>query len=250
MDERTAGQDNFNLPHDIVILPSQGIFYKNKKKSVKVGFLTATDENIIASASNIGANAMISNLIRSKLYEPDMKIDDMLEGDVQAILVFLRNTSFGADYNLILTDPSTGKEFETTIILEELNFIKLESEPNSEGLFETTLPKTNSKVKLKLLNYGDNKELQKMEDDYPKGMTVPKVTWKLMKQIVEIDGQTSKEEISKFINRMPIADSKHISNFMSKNEPGIDLRKEVIAPSGERVFVRVSFGVEFFRPFF
>jgi hypothetical protein len=250
MDERTAGQDNFNLPHDIVLLPSQGIFYKNKKKSVKVGFLTATDENIIASASNIGANAMISNLIRSKLYEPDMKIDDMLEGDVQSILVFLRNTSFGADYNLILTDPSTGKEFETTIILEELNFIKLESEPNSEGLFETTLPKTNSKVKLKLLNYGDNKELQKMEDDYPKGMTAPKVTWKLMKQIVEIDGQTSKEEISKFINRMPIADSKHISNFMSKNEPGIDLRKEVIAPSGERVFVRVSFGVEFFRPFF
>lgn len=250
MDERTAGQENFNLPHDIVLLPSQGIFYKNKKKSVKVGFLTATDENIIASASNIGANAMISNLIRSKLYEPDMKIDDMLEGDVQAILVFLRNTSFGADYNLILTDPSTGKEFETTIILEELNFIKLESEPNSEGLFETTLPKTNSKVKLKLLTYGDNKELQKMEDDYPKGMTAPKVTWKLMKQIVEIDGQTSKEEISKFINRMPIADSKHISNFMSKNEPGIDLRKEVIAPSGERVFVRVSFGVEFFRPFF
>ena len=250
MDERTAGQDNFNLPHDIVLLPSQGIFYKNKKKSVKVGFLTATDENIIASASNIGANAMISNLIRSKLYEPDMKIDDMLEGDVQSILVFLRNTSFGADYNLILTDPSTGKEFETTIILEEFNFIKLESEPNSEGLFETTLPKTNSKVKLKLLTYGDNKELQKMEDDYPKGMTAPKVTWKLMKQIVEIDGQTSKEEISKFINRMPIADSKHISNFMSKNEPGIDLRKEVIAPSGERVFVRVSFGVEFFRPFF
>jgi len=250
MDERTAGQDNFNLPHDIVSLPSQGLFYKNKKKSVKVGFLTATDENIIASASNIGATTMISNLVRSKLYEPDMKIDDMLEGDVQSILVFLRNTSFGPEYNLLLTDPATGKEFETTIMLEELNFIKLESEPNSEGYFETTLPKTNSKVKLRLLTYGENKELQKMEDEYPKGMVAPKVTWRLMKQIVDIDGQTSKEEISKFINKMPIADSKHISNFMSKNEPGIDLRKEVIAPSGERVFVRVSFGVEFFRPFF
>lgn len=250
MDERTAGQDNFNLPHDIVLLPSQGLFYKNKKKSVKVGFLTATDENIIASASNIGATTMISNLVRSKLYEPDMKIDDMLEGDVQSILVFLRNTSFGPEYNLLLNDPATGKEFETTIMLEELNFIKLESEPNAEGYFETTLPKTNSKVKLRLLTYGENKELQKMEDEYPKGMVAPKVTWRLMKQIVDIDGQTSKEEISKFINKMPIADSKHISNFMSKNEPGIDLRKEVIAPSGERVFVRVSFGVEFFRPFF
>jgi hypothetical protein len=56
MDEKTAGQDNFSLPHDIVSLPSQGIFYKNKKKSVKVGFLTAADENIIASAANVGAN--------------------------------------------------------------------------------------------------------------------------------------------------------------------------------------------------
>ena len=250
MDEKTAGQDNFSLPHDIVSLPSQGIFYKNKKKSVKVGFLTAADENIIASAANVGANSMISSLIRSKLYEPDIKIDDLLEGDVQAILIFLRNTSFGSEYNLSITDPATNKEFDKVLKLDELNFIKLETEPNSEGFFETILPKTNAKIKLKLLTYGENKELQKMEDEYPKGMTPPKVTWKLMKQIVEIDGQTSKEEISKFIGKMPIADSKYITNFMSKNEPGVDLRKEVIAPSGERVFVRMSFGVEFFRPFF
>ena len=42
-----AGTENFNLPHDVVPLPSGGIFYKNKKKSVKVGYLTANDENII-----------------------------------------------------------------------------------------------------------------------------------------------------------------------------------------------------------
>jgi hypothetical protein len=250
MDERIAGQENFNLPHDVVQLPSQGIFYKNKKKSVKVGYLTAADENVIASASNIGATEMIKNLIRSKMYEPDIKIDDMLEGDMQAILVFLRNTSFGTEYELSLVDPKSNKEFNTTINLEELNFVKLEVEPNSDGLFETVLPKTNSKVKLKLLTYGEIMELQKMEDEYPRGMVAPKVTWRLMKQIVEIDGQNSKEEISKFINKMPIADSKYISNFISKNEPGLDLRKEIIAPSGERVFVRISFGVEFFRPFF
>ena len=89
MDEKTAGQDNFSLPHDIVSLPSQGIFYKNKKKSVKVGFLTASDENILATASNVGASNMMTNLIRAKLYEPDVKVDDLLEGDVQSILIFL-----------------------------------------------------------------------------------------------------------------------------------------------------------------
>jgi hypothetical protein len=34
------------------------------------------------------------------------------------------------------------------------------------------------------------------------------------------------------------------------NEPRLDLRRVVIAPSGERLTVNVSFGVEFFRPFF
>ena len=48
MDANTneIGQMNFNLPHDVVMLPSRGKFYKSKKKSVKVGYLTASDENI------------------------------------------------------------------------------------------------------------------------------------------------------------------------------------------------------------
>ena len=31
MNEQIAGQENFSLPHDIVLLPSEGKFYKNKK---------------------------------------------------------------------------------------------------------------------------------------------------------------------------------------------------------------------------
>jgi len=250
MDEKTAGQDNFSLPHDIVSLPSQGIFYKNKKKSVKVGFLTASDENILATASNVGASNMMTNLIRAKLYEPDIKVDDLLEGDVQSILIFLRNTSFGSEYIMNITDPDTKKDFEVTFNLDELNFVKLENEPDSNGYFETTLPKSNVNVKLKLLTFGENKELIRMEEEYPKGMVTPKVTWRLMKQIVEIDGQTSKEEIAKFINKMPIMDSKYISEFISKNEPTVDLRKEITTPSGKKLYTTIAFGVEFFRPFF
>ena len=40
------GQTDFNLPHDVLELPSGGVFYKSKKKSVKIGYLTASDENI------------------------------------------------------------------------------------------------------------------------------------------------------------------------------------------------------------
>ena len=65
-------------------------------------------------------------------------------------------------------------------------------------------------VKLKPLSYGEILEIQKMVDSYPQGRTAPKVTWRLNKQILEINGVTDKSEISKFVEQMPIADSKYI----------------------------------------
>ena len=250
MEDNSVNQINFNLPHDLIQLPSHGKFYKNKKKSVKVGFLTATDENILASASNIGGDQIIYNLVRSKLYEPDIKIEEMLDGDIQAILVFLRNTSFTPEYKLSLIDPETQKPFELTIILDEIDFVKPLVDPDENGCFETILPKSNISIKLKILNFGEIKELNERESSYPKGMTVPVVTWRLQKQIVSIDGNTDKGEIVKFIERMPIMDSKYITKFLQENSPGLNLTQEVTAPSGKKVLARITFGAEFFRPFF
>jgi hypothetical protein len=67
--------------------------------------------------------------------------------------------------------------------------------------------------------------------------------------IVELDGNNDKSKIVTFVQEMPIGDSKYIRRFMVDNEPRLDLSKEVIAPSGERVMVDITFGVEFFRPF-
>jgi len=49
---------------------------------------------------------------------------------------------------------------------------------------------------------------------------------------------------------MPIADSKFIRKFMEDNEPRLDMKRVIMAPSGERLTVNVGFGVDFFRPFF
>lgn len=250
MNEYTAGQENFSLPHDMVLLPSQGKFYKNKKKSVKVGYLTAEDENLLGNVSKIGGEQLILRLIRSKLYEPDMNPTEMLEGDIEAILLFLRNTSFGPEYNFSLVDPETGKKFEKTVLLEELSFRKSETDPDEHGMYVTTLPKSNATIKLKPLTYGESTDLERQAEEYPNHLIAPKNTWRLMKQIIEVNGSSSKEEISKFIQQMPIMDSKYISNFLKTNEPRIDLNREVTAPSGKKVLVRVAFGVEFFRPFF
>jgi len=239
------GQSNFTLPHDVVPLPTQGVFYKNKKKSIKVGYLTANDENILMAAGN----DMTQILLRSKIYEPDIRIEDLMEGDVEALLIFLRNTAFGPEMELNLTDPNTRKPFKTTVKLDELDITKGQ-QPSEDGTFITTLPKSQATVKLKPMTYGEILEIQRMAETYPEGRTAPKVTWRLNKQIVEVNGVTDRGEIVKFIDQMPIADSKYIRKFLDDNEPKLDLKKTVVAPSGEKLTVNVGFGVDFFRPFF
>ena len=239
------GQQNFTLPHDVVPLPSGGVFYKNKKKSIKVGYLTASDENILMA----GGLDITTNLLRNKIYEPDLRIEDMIEGDVESILVFLRNTAFGPEMDLNLIDPFTKKPFKTTVALDELNVIKGQS-PNEDGTFTTILPKSNATIKLKPLNYGEIMEISKLESTYPQGRVVPKITWRLQKEIVEVNGNTDKSEISKFVEQMPMSDSKYIRQFMNENEPKLDMSRVVSTPSGEKMTVNVGFGVDFFRPFF
>ena len=239
------GQENFTLPHDVVQLPSQGIFYKNKKKSIKVGYLTASDENILMG----GANDLTMTLLRAKIYEPDIKVEELLEGDVEAILIFLRNTGFGPEMSLNLTDPGTKKQFQTNVMLDQLSIVNGQ-QPNEDGSFTTLLPKSQSTIKLKPLSYGEIIEIGKLAETYPQGRVVPKVTWRMQKEIIEVDGSTDKASIAKFVESMPISDSKFIRKFMNENEPRLDMTKTIIAPSGEKLTVNVGFGVDFFLPFF
>jgi len=249
MDSTTFGQQNFNLPHDVVTLPSKGLYYKPKKESLKVGYLTATDENVLMGASSNG-DGIIYTLLRQKIYEPGFNINGMLDCDVQAVLIFLRNTSFGPEYSFTLKDPVTGKDFDIDILLDELNFIDPIHQPDEDGFFSCQLPKTSANVKCRLLTIGDQKELDKLEESYPKGMIAPVVTKRLEKQIVELNGKSDFKEIATFVSQLPIADSKFLRNFINECQPKIDLERVVIAPSGERVTVNVAFGAEFFRPFF
>jgi len=244
-----AGTENFNLPHDVVQLPSGGIFYKSKKKSIKVGYLTATDENSLMSGQGTNDNIIMS-LLRSKIYEHDLRPEELIDGDVEAILLFLRNTSFGPEYTVSLTDPQTKKTFSHTVILDELDIRKTEIKPDENGLFTTVLPKSGVSVKLRPLTYADTLEISSIVDTYPVGRTAPIVTLRLMKHIVEVNGDSDKSNIAIFVSTLPIMDSKYIRKFIRDNQPSLELTRAAIAPSGEKISFEISFGVEFFRPFF
>jgi len=250
MDEQLlqAATENFTLPHDIVKLPTKGVFYKNKKNAVKVGYLTAQDENFLMSDGS--RDNLVITLLRNKLYEHDLRPDELIEPDIEAILIFLRNTSFGTEYNIKLVDPKTSKVFVHVEHLDVLKIQETEIKPDDNGVFVTTLPKTNSTVKLKPISFSESLELNKLSESYPKGRVAPIVTSRLLKEILSVDENTDKAFIAKFIEQLPISDSKYIRKFLNENVPKLDLTRQTIAPSGELVTFNVSFGAEFFRPFF
>jgi hypothetical protein len=247
MEDKTYeyAQANFDLPHDVVELPSKGIFYKNKKKSVKVGYLTASDENLLLGASK----NFTLQLLKNKIYEPDLRPEEMIEGDIEAILIFLRNTSFGSDMEIMAVDPKTNNRFKVNVSLEELTIIT-GLPPNSEGLYELVLPKSGDTIKLKPLTYGEILQINDIIESYPQGRTAPRVTLRLSKEIISINGSEDKAYIAKYVEGMPIADSKFIKKFLSNNEPKLDLKRDIMTPSGDMTTVYAGFGVEFFRPFF
>jgi len=247
--EQKYGQMNFNLPHDVVPLPSQGKFYKNKKKAIKVGYLTAQDENLLMS-NNLQGSDLMTQLIRTKIYEPDLRIEEMMPGDIEAILIFLRNTAFGTKYEISAIDTITGKRFEASVDLGEMNIKQVDIEPDMNGYFTVSLPLSQDSLQVKLLTYGEEINIDKELDSYPNAMVKPVITRKLQQQIVSINGSSDTATISKYVSEMPISDSKFIRKFLKDIEPRLDLNKKIQTPSGELIDVTINFGVEFFRPFF
>jgi hypothetical protein len=238
------------IAYDVVELPSRGIHYQNGKKSVKVAYLTAADENILASPNLIATNTVVNELINRKVLDHDLKFDDIVEEDRQAILIFLRNTAFGSEYNMSITDPKTNEQFTTVVDLSNVPIkeFKLVADTNNE--YPYYFEKSKVDVTFTFLTQKQEDELQKIKDSWNGNGIAPIVTKKLEMMIKSIGGNRNQMEVRNLIERLPIKDSQDFRKFVKENKPGLDLTQNITTPSGDTIQVEIGFGVEFFRPFY
>jgi hypothetical protein len=243
--------ENINpmIAYDVVSLPSQGVHYTNGRKTLRVAYLTAADENILTSPNLLQTDTVIDELLKRKVLEKDFNIDELVDEDRQAILIFLRNTAFGTEYSVDLIDPATKKSFEAKLDLSVLKTKDFNLTPDSNGEYEFFLPITKKKITFKFLSNVQEKELKVIKET-SKDVVVPLNTKRLEMMIRSVDGNRDQMGVYQFIQSLPIKDSQDFKKFVSENKPGLDLIVEVIAPSGEKVPVLVDFGVDFFRPFY
>jgi hypothetical protein len=238
------------IAYDVIELPSRGIHYTSKRKSVRVAYLTASDENILSSPSFLNTNTVISELLKRKILDKDLPIEEIVEEDREAILIFLRNTAFGSEYNLTITDDKTGESFTTTVDLGSLKLKDFNLVEDSNGEYSYFLEKTKTDITFKFLTQKQEDEINKIKDSWNGNGVAPIVTKQLEMMIKSVGGTRDALKIRGFIETMPIKDSQDFRKFVKDNKPGLDLTQTVTTPSGENVQVKIGFGVEFFRPFY
>lgn len=124
------------VQYDMIPLPSKGECYPHKKSRVPVAYLTASDENLIASPNMYRDGKLSDIIVQRKILDKDFKVEDMCKGDVDAILVWLRATGYGSSFPIVATNNETGKQYNTTVDLSKLDYLDFDLKGDENGLFE------------------------------------------------------------------------------------------------------------------
>ena len=238
------------IQYDVVPLPSQGIYYPNKKKSLRVSYLTAVDENILQAQNLVNSNGVIDEILKKNILDKDMLVDDLVEEDRQAVLIFLRNMAWGTDYSITCEDPKTNKQFSHKVDLSVLKTKKFDLIEDTNNEFPYYMEISKVPITFKFLNKHQENDIDNLKNSWTAPGAAPTVTKRLEMLIKSVNGNRDPMTIYQFIQKLPIKDSQDFRKFVILNKPGLDLTQKVTTPSGEEIQVEIGFGVEFFRPFY
>lgn len=271
-----------DVAYDVLTLPSLGQCYKNKKSKIKVAYLTTSDEDLITSPNLYKDGKIIDVLLSRKILDKNIKPEDLVKGDRDAITLWLRITGYGKDLPIRVTDPEseTGEAFDSVADLTAIKIKDFNLIGDENGYFEFITPIKNDKIKFKFLTYkelkkyekiiknentkinkirlgdtisnlerlskneilneSDIKNLNKMIQDlkviYNKMQITDNaaytkiITTGLIMQIVEVNGNTDRQYIKKYVNNMNTRDSYELRKYINDNEPGVDFTITVKRP--------------------
>ena len=212
--------DNFSESFDVIPLPSKGECYDNDMSTIAVSYLTANDENMIVSPNLYRDGLIIDYLLRAKIKNTNIDPDDLLEGDREAIILWLRATGYGTQYPITVTDNKTGVDFDTVVDLAQIKHKPFVLKGDGNGYFDFELPVSKDKIKFRFLTHGDIKqieEIEKEEQNNIKKEYLLRIASDLNKYI-ESDDVLNKEEKSKIYEA-----KRNITKWCDKIETNNDL---------------------------
>lgn len=248
-----------DIPTEIVPLPSNGMVYGpghpfEKVDTVEIKAMTAREEDILTNKALLKKGTVLSELIKSCLINKAVNPTELLVGDRNALMVAIRITGYGHEYEGELTCNECDFKFTHKFNLAELPIRKLKIEPVTPGVnaFDFLLPFSKKRVQFKFLTGQDEEQITMTAEKQKKlGLSSADavVTTNLLHSVLSVEGVVDRSQIASFIRMMPARDSLAIRNYIKDNEPGIIMRQEATCTAcGHSEEVSMPIGVSFLWP--
>ena len=237
---------------DVVKLPSEGKFYPaehplHNEEYIEIYYMTASEEDILTSQNLLQSGKVLDVLLANSIRDRSIDASSLLVGDRNAILMWLRVTGYGSEYPVSITCSECGNMFKHEFDLSQIT-VK-EASVGGENL-TLDLPASGKTVKFKLLNGYDEASMTKAMAKRTKNNISTNVVTTMMKlSIIDVDGETDKAYIHKFIASMPIGDSIKFRRHLENVQPGLDMKQEATCPTCDMAEgVDVPMTAQFFWP--
>ena len=180
----------------------------------------------------------------------------MLIGDRNAVLIAVRVSAYGNEYQTKVTCPACGASDKYEFDLNSANVYKgenidtLDVTSNSDGTFTTLLPKTGLSVQFRLLNGIDERNIMSgMKSDRKQNIHERGVTRQLKNFIVSVDGNSQPKVIDYVVSNIPSIDSRHLRMAYKLAAPNIDLTQVYLCDEcGHSAEMEVPLTADFFWP--
>ena len=235
--ERGYNMSENMVPSETIELPSKGWYYPESnplsKGHIDMFYMCARHEDLLTSRTLIEKGTVIERLLQELIVDKTIKIDDMLLGDKNGLMIAARIMGYGKDYPVTVNCPKCSTENETTINLEtieptKINFTK-ETKGKNEFIF--TLPVSKKVIVFQLPTQGSDAKIRdelRMTQKAIKSDISHEVTTRMRHAIVSINGNTDAGFIRTEVDNMIVRDSRAFREFAQTISPDIDMSSEFI----------------------
>ena len=245
----------YNFPTETIDLPSGGKFYPEgsplRSGKVDVKYMTAKEEDILTSTNLIVKGTVVDKLMESLIVTKGVKPDDLLVGDLNAVMVASRILAYGKYYPIELTCGDCGNKFSHVVDLSELEMVPPSVVPDN-GEYTLQLP-TGVAITFRLLTRGDERAVRAEVDALKKvnGAIEGDTAIRLKYMITSVNGNRDKKIVREFSEAMIIRDIRALREEVKKISPDVNFDLNVPCSQCTNLMkVRMPFGPTFLWPDF
>ena len=124
--------NQYDFPTEVLALPSKGLLYPEDSPlasgNIEIKYMTAKHEDILTSPTLLKKGIAIERLIQDLIVDKNIKLDELLVGDKNALLVGARLTGYGPEYEANVTCVACGSTQKHKFDLTKLDHVYPEEE--------------------------------------------------------------------------------------------------------------------------